>query len=1130
VAELKAQIEASSKKTVIDRVAYTWFNRFCALRFMDVNHYTPIGVVSPAENGTQPEILLEAKRGFIDNDLKSVVDAKGIFDLLNGKRPSTDPQQEAYRLLLVGVCNFYNKAMPFLFEKIADYTELLMPLDLLSENSVLHDLRQVLTPEACEDVEVIGWLYQYYISERKDEVFEALKENQKIEAVDIPAATQLFTPHWIVRYLVENSLGRLWMLNHPDSKLVAQMEYYIRPNQEEKDFLKVSDPEELRICDPACGSGHMLTFAFDLLYAIYEESGYQPADIPRLILEKNLFGLEIDPRAGALAAFAMMMKARAKDRRFFTRETNPNICVFENVTFTDAELKQYTKAVGRDLFTEPLMETLRQFEHTDNFGSLIRPLLTDAGYVRSMLEGKNLGGDLFLYSVHERVLKVLKFAEFLSPRYHVSVTNPPYMGGSGFNEDLKIFAKDFYPDSKSDIFAMFIERNFDFVLTEGYSSMVTMQSWMFLSSFEKMRLKILNYWSILSMAHLGARAFDSIGGEVVSTTAFVLQSVLAKGNGLYIRLVDEKTEAKKANAIRESIKNPNCGFVYHAKAADFSDIPGNLIAYWLGKGTSALFKEKKIGRLLLVGSGLSTSDNERFVRFIWEPSRNNINSVVRSREESISRSEVWYLFQKGGQYRKWFGNLEHVVNWRDDGKEIKAWVTSNPKDPNTTHWSRRIFNTELYFLKGITWSTISFGKISFRLSDESTMISNAAGGVFGFSSDSDLFGLLIGLNSKIWVNLIGIMNPTLNYSSGIISQTPLPNLKLGRNGKQLIDIARSDWDMYETSWGFRECPLLNPSFRQEIFNKTYELLRQDWVNHTQQMRELEEENNRGFIEAYGLQDELTAEVPLEEITLTCNPRYRYGGKRSKGELEALLRTDTMKEFISYAVGCMFGRYSLDKPGLVLANQGETIKDYLKQVPKPTFMPDEDNVIPVLEGEWFEDDIAERFKKFLRVTFGEEHYDENLMFIEESIGRDVRSYFVKEFYKDHMQTYKKRPIYWMFSSPKGSFNALIYLHRYQPDTVSIVLNDYLREYIKKLQSHKSHLEAVSVSGSASQSQKTKALKETTQFDKVLSELKDYEDEILYPLATEQVKIDLDDGVKVNYNKFGSALSHIPGLSE
>jgi len=1126
VEQLRGEIEAYGKIAVIDRVAYTWFNRFCALRFMDVNHYTRIGAVSPVEGGTQPEVLLEAKQGHVDEELARFVNPQVIFSLLNGQRPASDPQGEAYRLLLVGVCNSYSEVMPFLFEKIEDYTELLMPLDLLSENSVLHDLREALSPEACEDVEVIGWLYQYYISERKDKVFEALKQNQKIEAGDIPAATQLFTPHWIVRYLVENSLGRLWMLNHPTSKLAEKMEYYIAPAQEETDFLRIASPEELRLLDPACGSGHILTYAFDLLAAIYEEEGYASSDIAKLILEKNIFGVEIDPRAGALAAFALVMKARAKDRRFFTRTVNPNICVLENVTFNDAELKQYMNAVGRDLFTEPLMETLRQFEQADNFGSLIRPMLTDAGYVRGLLEGKNLGGDLFLFGVHERVLKVLKQAEFLAPRYHVVVANPPYMGGAGMNDELKDFATSYYPFTKSDLFAMFIERNLEIIQQNGYAGMITMQSWMFLSSFEDLRKMILSQKTILSMAHLGARAFDTIGGDVVSTTSFILinkYEPMIKGD--YFRLVDKTNELEKSLAIKEAIQNQNCGWFFRASVADIKKIPGMPVAYWVSENIRQVFtSDKTLEDVASPKQGTSTGDNNKFVRFWFENSSQNTILDCRDQRQSEKSDAKWYPATKGGDYRKWYGNNLYSVNWHKNGRDIGQ------------HEGSAIRNKGIVFQEAITWTGISSNNFGVRYCPQG-FIFTISGKPIICNNISELHYILGFLASKIASKLLNIISPTMSFEVGYLCRLPLiPTDELTTSQiisivSKIVSISKNDWDNYETSWDFRESPIVD-TLRQIGFVKDLKTIYKDalsrWKTATKEMKELEEENNRSFITIYGLQNELTPDVPLNDVTLTCNPNYRYSGNNSEEELEERLCADTMKEFISYAVGCMFGRYSLDKPGLVLANQGETLKDYLKQVPKPTFTPDEDNVIPVLEGEWFEDDIAERFKKFLRVTFGEDHYDENLAFIEESIGRDVRSYFVKEFYKDHVQTYKKRPIYWMFSSPKGSFNALIYMHRHQPDTVSIVLNGYLREYIKKLSAHKSQLERTSVSGSASQSQKTKALKEITQVNKVLSELKEYEDDVLYPLATEQVKIDLDDGVKVNYGKFGEALSPIKGL--
>ena len=480
VKKLEEQIREHGKEQVIEKIAYIWFNRFCALRFMDVNRYTRIGVVSPAEGQFQPEILAEAKMGHIDEDTVPEKIRQQIFALLGGTVPSRDPQAEAYRLLVVAACNYYHKAMPYLFERIADYTELLMPDDLLSGNSILAYTREAMTPDVCQDVEVIGWLYQFYISEKKDEVFEGLKKNKKITPENIPAATQLFTPHWIVRYLVENSLGRLWMLNRPNSKLIEQMDYYIKPEQAETDFLRINKPEELKFCDPACGSGHMLVYAFDLLYAIYEEEGVDPAEIPEKILTHNLYGIEIDERAGELAAFALTMKARAKQRRFFRKPVQPNICVLENIHFDENEINEYMDFVGQDIFTLGLKTTLRQFEEADNFGSLIRPEVTDVEGMLMTLEIKDVCGHLFLSLTHQKVLQALQQADYLSPKYHVVIANPPYMGGKGMNGRFGAWAKDNYPASKSDLFAMFIERGLEMIPPLGYSAMVTMESWMFL--------------------------------------------------------------------------------------------------------------------------------------------------------------------------------------------------------------------------------------------------------------------------------------------------------------------------------------------------------------------------------------------------------------------------------------------------------------------------------------------------------------------------------------------------------------------------------------------------------------------------------------------------------------------------
>jgi type II restriction/modification system DNA methylase subunit YeeA len=1130
IKELKNQIAISSREAVIERVAYIWFNRFCALRFMDVNRYTRMGTVSPAEGFTQPEMLGEAKQGHIDESLERFTDGQRVFDLLGGRITSRDPQQEAYRLLLVAVCNYYNAIMPFLFEKIADYTELLMPDDLLSESSVLADVRETLTADVCEDVEVIGWLYQFYISEKKDEVFEDLKKNKKITPENIPAATQLFTPHWIVRYLVENSLGRLWMLNRPKSRLIERMGYYIKAEQAETDFLHVSKPEELRICDPACGSGHMLVYAFDLLYAIYEEEGYEATEIPRLILENNLYGIEIDERAGELAAFALVMKARKKYQRFFSKPIQPKICVLENIKFEEGELVPYLEAVGHNLFTDNLRKTLHEFRESNNFGSLIRPTAKEVGTFVGLLEAKNIGGNIFLHKTHERVLQALRYADYLSPKYHVVIANPPYMGNRSQNGRLQEFSKDNYPDTRSDLFAMFIERNLDLAVKRGLVAMITMQSWMFLSSFEKFRERLLGQDTISTMAHLGPRAFDSIGGEVVSTTAFVLENInLPQYKGCYVRLVDGNSEAEKEEGLRKALHSGTGGEFYLASASDFRKIPGSPIAYWVSdQGRRAFEIGKPLHAYATPRAGMITGNNGIFVRFAHEVNRLSIGFDCKSRKEARNSGKRWFPYQKGGPFRKYFGNYEYVVDWENDGYRLRTTMNDAGKVP------AHAFNENYIFRQNVNWSAVSSSNFACRVTEYGCHF-DASGSAAFPDKPEDIYVLAPFLNSHVARQLIGAINPTINFQAWEIGNLPvltfneLVTAQIVKVTRAAYDLSARDWNSYETSWDFRDLPLLDSDCRQISLEGAYSEVRSSWKKITLEMQRLEEENNRIFIEAYGLQSELTAEVPLTEITLTCNPHYRYGDHKSEEELESLLLSDTMKEFISYAVGCMFGRYALDKPGLIIANQGETKEDYLRQIPEPSFPVDDDNVIPMLEGDWFSDDISERFRKFLRVTFGDENYQENLQFVEKALGKDIRKYFLKDFYNDHLKRYKKRPIYWLFSSPKGSFNALIYIHRYRPDTVSVVLNDYLREFRTKLSSRKNHLEAVSINAGVSAIEKTKALKEIENLKKVIDELDSYEREVLYPLATERLEINLDDGVKTNYGKFGRALKSIAGMA-
>lgn len=1107
VADLEKAITEQGEENLIDQVAYTWFNRFCALRFMDVNGYNRVGVVSPLEGQVQPEILAEAKSGVIDDTQFNQQTIDKVQGLLSGAIPSPDGQSEAYRQLIVGTCNALYKRMPYMFERIQDFTELLMPDDLLSENSVITKMRAAMTNEACQDVEVIGWLYQFYISEKKDAVFAALKKNQKITAENIPAATQLFTPHWIVRYLVENSLGRLWVLNRPQSRLTEQMDYYITPEEPETDFLKVTSPEELKIADPAVGSGHMLTYAFDLLYAIYEEEGYDPNEIPALIFEKNLYGIEIDDRAGALAAFALEMKAAEKLtlRRFLKLAARPNICVLEDVSFTNDEMDDVISIVGQDLYTEDLRETLTQFEQAKNFGSLIVPKLKDPAETARLVESKDLAGDMFLSEVHQRIVKVLRMAEFLSSKYHVVVANPPYMGAGSMDQKLKSWVQSRYTTSKLDLFAMFMVRAGDLVKKGGWNALVTMEAWMFLTSYSKLRASLMTKVTIQNLLHLPYEGRSPTAmGIAFGVAAFILSTSARKDvQGTYSRLryfeldrdgTPQKVSAISANAVKKS-------------QGSFRKIPGQTIAFDASEQLISLFARPHLSETHKSGGRCKTSNDELYLRRSWE---------VSVREVGLESN--WCLLSKGGEFRKYFGNIDTVMRWSTGAK-------------NAYSASGGLTKPEFWDKPGITWTIVSSkGAYSFRLKDGGTQYNSVSPTIFG----PNLKVTLSYLNSKVSSAALKVIAPTLAANVGEVLNLPFnnsTNTEIEENGTRLLELGRSDWNSYETSWDFKTVHLLSPELQEDKLKVVYTNLLFQWESNTEEMLRLEKENNSIFIKAYGLEDELTPEVPIEEITLTCNPAYRYGTKVSKEEREVRLKADTMREFLSYAVGCMFGRYSLDEPGLILANQGETLEDYLERVPEPSFMPDDDNVIPLIDfdGDWFEDDITERFKQFLKVTFGEEHYQENIAFLEDALGKSIKKFFVKDFYADHVKRYKKRPIYWLFSSPKGTFNALIYMHRYTPSTVSVVLNEYLREFRTKLEARRDNCEQITISASASQKEKTQALKLKDKLTKAIEEVNDYEREILYPLAGQNISIDLDDGVKHNYPLFGKALKKVTGLS-
>jgi hypothetical protein len=1127
VAALEKAVDAAGgggkgRSAVADRVAYTWFNRIIALRFMDANGYTGIGVVSP-QAGTdvgQPEILAEAKRANIDAEVVRQKARETVTGLLNGTRRSDDPQGETYALLLAEYCRHWNRSMPFMFEREGDFTELLIPANLLADDSVLNRAAKVLTADVCQDVEVIGWLYQFYISERKDEVFAGFKKNQRAGAAEIPAATQLFTPHWIVRYLVENSLGRLWMLNRPNSRLIDQMEFYIAPVDAETDFVKINSPEELKVIDPACGSGHMLTYAFDLFSAIYEEEGYAPSDIPGLILTNNLFGTEIDTRAGALAAFALTMKARASQRRFFTKMVEPHVCVLEPIAFSPAEIDLLVTPDGD---TSAEAEFWNQFQHADTLGALIRVSSDRLPALVARLDAiSESQHDLLTSLVLTRASKVLEYARVLSGRYQVLVANPPYMGSGNMDQRLAEYGQIGFPVTKSDLYAMFIERSFEMVGSLGYSAMVTMESWMFLPTYADMRSSILSERSIKDMVHMPylGKGSTSMGINFGTAATIIKNSREPRSRATFQSIRYFETDDRGV---------PTCFPVENERATvvspeRFCDIPGSPIAYWLSDAVRSAFA---LGRPLMnevaLREGLTTGDNGKYLRYWWEVSA--IRSAMRcvSRDEALASGARWFPHKKGGPFRRWYGNQYLVINWESDGAEIKAAVVAQYGGSYT----KSIRSEKWYFEPALSWGRVSSGEFSIRRYPAGQLFDSTAPSVL--ASQSAMTSVLALLNSSSLGVVLTAISPTLDFRLTAMGNLPMPHgwKSLDTTAvSEATDVSREDWDNFETSWNFAVSPLL--SARTSKLASVVGAYAAESSAIATDQRARETKNNRIVAEAYGLVDEVPIDVPLHRVSLTRNVEFRYGPGRSPAEYATLERADVVADLVSYAVGCMFGRYSLDEPGLIQADQGATVQDYLAKVPNPTFAPDKDNVIPIVDGEWFEDDVVARFRQFLRTAFGEQHFEENLRFVTASLEvKDLRDYFVKSFFKDHVQRYKKRPIYWLFSSPKGSFNALVYMHRYTPSTVSTVLNEYLREYKAKLGSSLQHHERLAISGGTPREQAA-AQKESDRLRKVLLELDEYEHNVLYPLASQQISIDLDDGVKTNYPKFGAALKKIPGL--
>ena len=1110
---LIAKINQDGFEQVMEEVAYTWFNRFTALRFMEVNNYLPSHTrVFTNENGEfKPQILADA----IQLDLEGLNMDK-VFELKDANKT-----EELYKYLLITQCNALSSILPRMFQKIEDYTELLLPDYLLRKGSVIEQMIDLIPEADWKDaVQIIGWLYQYYNTEPKDKVFADLKKNIKITKENIPAATQLFTPDWIVHYMVENTLGRLWLEGHPNDALKSEWKYYLDEAEQEPEVQEqlatiwkeyaVLKPEEIRVIDPCMGSGHILCVLFDVLVRIYEDYGYTAREAAVKIVENNLWGLDIDERAAQLSYFAVMMKARQYDRRFFTRKVQPHVYAIEESNGITSALMHY---MGLNLSqeecseaTKQAMQLIEEMHDAKEYGSIINVTPCDWNLLRRFAVPREEDGQLHL-DIHgeieasARIQQLINIGEALAQKYHAVVTNPPYLSGSGMGNALSDYVRKRYPNSKSDLFAVFIERCSQMAIANGYHAMITMQSWMFLKSYEKMRSVLLKQEQVVSLLYLGIKAFEEIGNDIVQTVSFVIRkSKEIRYRGNYFKLITHDRQKKIDDYLSRRA-------MVSCEQASLFKVPGAPIAFWVSEQFRDSFSEKPLGEYADIRSGMSTTDNERFLRFWFEPCIQNINFTCTSLEMAKESPLRWYPYNKGGDYRKWYGNNSLVVNWLNDGAEIKKWVVSNPKDPHTTSWSRRIFATDCFFKPGITWSSIASSQFGCRDYGVGFIFDSGANGLFPFHVE-DKYYILGLLNSKVAKEVLDVINPSINFGPGTIGKIPAIFSDTDRKlieslVSENITLAKEDWDDYETSWGFIRHPLITS---EVLIEKAF----LSWNDKAQRRYEIlkdnEEKINTVFISIYGLIGEVEPEIEERAVSVR----------------KANLQRD-VKSLISYAVGCMFGRYSLDIPGLVYAGGEWDASLYTR------FQSDIDAIIPICDDEYFEDDILGRFVKFVEVAFGEETLEENLHFIADSLGgkgssRDIiRNYFINDFYADHLKVYQKRPIYWLFDSgKKNGFKALIYMHRYQPDTIARIRTDYIHEQQSRYRTAIADLEKRIDNAAAGE--RVKLNKELNKLQAQAEEIRIYEEKI-HHLADQMISIDLDDGVKHNYAIFKDVLAKI-----
>ena len=1103
--KLIKRIQTSSFEQTIDYIAYSWFNRLCAIRYMECKGLLDHGrrVLSSADGSAGlPQILEEC----LDIELPGLNTSRVAELKLDGNK-----DEELYRELLLAQCHALNQVMPLLFEQVSDESELLLPDNLTKTDSLIRDLVSSIPEEDWSDVQIIGWLYQFYISEKKDQVI-----GKVVKSEDIPAATQLFTPNWIVKYLVQNSVGRLWMMAHPESMLASEWEYYIQPAEQTDEVnvqlkqlidVRISEdgdtlnPESITVLDPACGSGHILVEAYDCLKAIYLERGYRSRDIPRLILENNLYGIDIDTRAAQLASFALLMKAREDDRRLFSDPPRLNIIALQD------SKPQRLEAFSQDfantnLEKSDLKELLDLFEHASTFGSLIQipqAFAKKLSDLESKLNTALASGDIFAQQSAQELLPLVQQAKLLAKQYDAVIANPPYMGSKGMNAALKDFAKKKFPDSKSDLFAIFIERGFAWCKDSGFNSMVTMQSWMFLSSYEAMREKLLQYRTLSCMVHMG----NGVMGIAFGTAATVmLNNHISNYAGSFSYCenddVNEFGIPKQFPVQNERLKT--------AKPDDFKKIPGSPIAYWISlKFNNCFEKLSLISNEASAVCGMTTGENALYVREWSEIDFQKFGKELLSSNDAMASQLKWFPYAKGGSYRKWYGNAENVVNWEKDGQEIIASGRAYPRARSR------------YFKPSVSWSFISSSYFGARQQPNGFIFDMAGCSLFPQDEKKLAFYTAL-LCSKSASAFLKIINPTLNYQVNNVGSIPVPkniDTKLvSEISTKCVLIAKTDWDSYEISWDFTQNPIIRTE--QPNLEQAFNTWQQQNADAVAEMKRLEEENNKLFIDAYGLQDELTPDVPDEQITLTRADREKDS-----------------QRLVSYALGCMMGRYSLDEPGLIYAHAGNQDFDASRY---QTFPADADGIIPLTEMHWFEDDATRRIQEFLTAVWGKDTLDANMQWLAESLDKKasetaedtIRRYLASKFYKDHMQTYKKRPIYWLFSSGKqGAFQALVYLHRYNESTLARMRTEYVMPLISKMAAYANSLETAKES-SDSAAEIKRIEKKLQDLHKQQAELSSFEEKLRH-YADQRISLDLDDGVKVNYGKFGDLLAEVKAVT-